>query len=257
MRLSLFLAGLALCPILSNAQTSDIEHGRAIYRSNCAFCHGLTGLGGRGPDLVGGPKKPDTELKRIIHDGIPGTTMAAFKSLDEPELDKLVGFMNYLRSSGVGTQKATGDPANGRRMYARHGCSGCHQIGNEGSAYGPDLTRVGGARSVKHLEDSITDPSSDIPEDYRGVTVVANDGRKTVGARVNEDSFTVQLRLQSQEFKSFIKDDVKEVAEMKQSLMPAYKGMPKNVLDDLVAYLTTLKGQASRGSDVKKVEGIR
>ena len=61
---------------------------------------------------------------------------------------------------------------------------------------------------------------------------MTKDGRKIVGARVNEDSFTVQLRLQSQEFKSFIKDDVKEVVEMKESLMPAYKGMPKNVLDD-------------------------
>jgi cytochrome c oxidase cbb3-type subunit III len=257
MRVRFSLFGLALCPLLALAQTSAIEQGRAIYRSNCAFCHGITGLGGRGPDLVGGPKKPDAELKRIIRDGIPGTTMAAFKSLDEPELNKLVGFLNHLRNSGVGTQKATGDPANGRRMYARHGCSGCHQIGIEGSTYGPDLTRVGGARSVKYLEDSITDPSSDIPAEYRGVTVVTKDGRKVVGARVNEDSFTVQLRLQSQEFKSFIKDDVKEVVEMKESLMPAYKGMPKNVLDDLVAYLTTLKGQTSKGSDVRKVEGIR
>ena len=40
---------------------------------------------------------------------------------------------------------------------------------------------------------------------------------------------------------------------MKESLMPAYKGMPKNVLDDLVAYLTTLKTQPSKG-EVKKVE---
>ena len=74
---------------------------------------------------------------------------------------------------------------------------------------------------------------------------------------MNEDSFTVQLRFPSQEFRSFLKDDVKEVMEMKESLMPAYKGMPKNVLDDLVAYLTTLKGQSDKGSDVKKVEGIR
>jgi putative heme-binding domain-containing protein len=183
--------------------------------------------------------------------------MAAFSSLEEAELTKLVGFLNYLRGSGVGTQKATGDPANGRRMYARHGCSGCHQIGNEGSAYGPDLTRIGGARSVKYLEESLLDPSADIPEDYKGITVVTKDGGKVTGARVNEDSFTVQLRLPSQEFKSFIKEDAKEVVPMKQSLMPSYKSMPKNVLDDLVAYLTTLKGQTSKGSDVKKVEGIR
>src|SRR3954447_7879750 len=191
---------VVLCPLMSCAQTSEIEQGRAIYRSNCAFCHGLTGLGGRGPDLVGGQKKPDAELKRIIHNGVPGTTMAAFTGLEPTELDNLVGFLNYLRGTEAGTQKATGDPANGRRMYARHGCSGCHQIGTEGSAYGPDLTRIGGARSVRYLEQSITEPSADIPEDYRGVTIVSKDGSKPQGARVNEDAFTVQLRLPSQEF---------------------------------------------------------
>src|SRR3954453_9433310 len=109
-----FIWSLAvLCPLMSCAQTSAVEQGRAIYRSNCAFCHGLTGLGGRGPDLVGGQKKPDAEIKRIIHKGVPGTTIGRFSSLEEAELTKLVAFLNYLRGSGVGTQKATGDPANG------------------------------------------------------------------------------------------------------------------------------------------------
>jgi cytochrome c oxidase cbb3-type subunit III len=243
---------LALCPLLA-AQTSDIEHGRAIFRSNCAFCHGLTGLGGRGPDLVSGEKKPDAELKTVISKGIPGTTMPAFGNFSEDELNRLVAFLGHLRGTGVGLQKATGNPENGRRMYARHGCSGCHQIGAEGSTYGPDLTRIGGARSVKYLEESILEPSADIPADSRGVTVVTNDGSRVVGVRVNEDSFTVQLRLQSQAFRSFVKDDQREVIHMKESLMPAYKGMPKTVLDDLVAYLTTLKTQPSKG-EVKKVE---
>ena len=246
-----------LYPSLALAQTSAIEKGRAIYRSNCAFCHGLTGLGGRGPDLVSGAKKSDTELRRIIREGVPGTTMPAFRSLALEETIQVVGFLNHLRGSGVGVQKAIGDPVNGRKMYARHGCSGCHQIGTEGSVYGPELTRIGGARSVKYLEESIAEPAADIPEQYRGVIVVTRDGRKIVGARVNEDSFTVQLRLPSQEFQSFIKDDVKQVADMTESLMPAYKGMPKKVLDDIVAYLATLKGQTRQGADVKKVEGIR
>ena len=77
----------------------------------------------------------------------------------------------------------------------------------EGSTYGPDLTRIGGARSVKYLEESIVDPSADIPADYQGVTVVTKEGSRVVGVRVNEDSFTVQLRLPSQEFRSFVKDD--------------------------------------------------
>ena len=49
-----FLIGLvALCPLA--AQNGDpLEDGKALYRSNCAFCHGLTGGGGRGPALAQG-----------------------------------------------------------------------------------------------------------------------------------------------------------------------------------------------------------
>jgi cytochrome c oxidase cbb3-type subunit III len=256
MRLRVFLLLAALCPVYAPAQTSAIEQGRGIYRSNCAFCHGISGLGGRGPDLVSGQKKPDDELKSIITKGVPGTTMPAFSSMEGDELERLVEFLNHLRAAGLGAKQATGDPANGRRMYVRHACSGCHQIGSEGSTYGPDLTRIGGARSVKYLKESIVEPSADIPPDYRGVAVVTKDGKKVTGVRVNEDSFTVQLRLPSQEFRSFVKDEVKEVIHVTESLMPGYKGMPKTVLDDLVAYLTTLKGQA-QGAEVKKVEGIR
>ena len=158
---------LALCPLLA-AQTSEIEHGRAIFRSNCAFCHGLTGLGGRGPDLVSGEKKPDAELKTVISKGIPGTTMPAFGNFSEDELNRLVAFLGHLRGTGVGLQKATGSPENGRRMYARHGCSGCHQIGAEGSTYGPDLTRIGGARSVKYLEESIVRAFRGYPGRFSG-----------------------------------------------------------------------------------------
>jgi cytochrome c oxidase cbb3-type subunit 3 len=256
MLLRFLVPALSLCAV-AMPQTSVIEKGRALYRSNCAFCHGLTGLGGRGPDLVSGTKKPDAELRRIIHSGVPGTTMPAFNSFAAEETTQVVAFLNHLRGSGAGVQKPTGDPANGRKMYARHGCSGCHQIGAEGSVYGPELTRIGGARSVKYLEESILEPSADIPDQYRGVTVVTRDGRKVVGARVNEDSFTVQLRLPSQEFRSYIKEDVQQVLHMTESLMPAYKGMPKNVADDIVAYLVTLKGQTRQGADVQKVEGRR
>src|SRR5688572_347145 len=86
------LIALLCCPSFVFPQTLAVEKGRAIYRSNCAFCHGITGLGGRGPDLVGGTKKTDTELRRIIRDGVPGTSMPAFKSLAPEETVQVVGF---------------------------------------------------------------------------------------------------------------------------------------------------------------------
>jgi mono/diheme cytochrome c family protein len=91
------------------AQTSNLEHGRAMHRSNCAFCHGLTGLGGRGPDLVTRQRNSDTDLKNIIREGVPGTTMPAFTAIEEPELSRRVAFLRYLAGRAAVKQNVTGD----------------------------------------------------------------------------------------------------------------------------------------------------
>jgi cytochrome c oxidase cbb3-type subunit III len=249
-----------LCTIAASsalAQTSGLEHGRATYRSNCAFCHGLTGLGGRGPSLVTSQRKSEAEVKRIVKDGVPGTTMPAFTSIEEPDLTRLVQFISHLAGSAVATEKLTGDPQNGRRLYTKNGCASCHQIGFEGSTYGPELTRIGASRSAAYLRESIVEPSHDIPQEYEGVTVTTNEGKRITGVRVNEDSFSVQLRTPNERFQSFIKTHVKQITHDKQSLMPAYTKMQKADLDDLVAYLASLRGEIHRGGSVKEAEGIR
>jgi cytochrome c oxidase cbb3-type subunit 3 len=242
---------------LASAQTSAIEQGRAMYRSNCAFCHGLTGLGGRGPDLVSGNPKSDEETKRIVKQGVPGSTMPAFSDMEDSELNKLVAFLKHLAGSTTLQQKPTGDPGKGRKIYARSGCAGCHQIDNEGSTYGPELTRIGGARALKYLEESLTEPSADIPSNFEGVSVIGADGRKVTGIRVNEDTFSVQLRLPNERYRSFIKADARQVIYEKNSLMPAYKQLSRADLDDLLAYLASLKARADQAGRVKEAEGIR
>src|SRR3954466_927722 len=97
---------LSLCVIAVSAfaQTSEVEHGQALYRSNCAFCHGLTGLGGRGPNLISGEHKTDAEVKHIISNGMPGSTMPAFDTLSDAQLDQLVAFIHHLAGSPVATE---------------------------------------------------------------------------------------------------------------------------------------------------------
>jgi cytochrome c oxidase cbb3-type subunit 3 len=222
--------------LFSPASQDEVTRGQSIYRSNCAFCHGLTGLGGRGPNLVSHPP-PDADIKRIVKNGVPGTTMPAFGDFDDEDLSALVTFVKHLAGSAPAGEKITGDPARGKQTYAKLGCANCHQIGTEGSTYGPELTRIGGARPVHYLEESITAPSVDVPPEYQGVLVTTADGRKVQGVRVN------------------LGKDAKDVVESKTSLMPPYK-LPKPELDDLVAYLTTLRAEAAQGQ-AKKAEGIR
>ncbi len=255
MRISFVAAAALVYSSAVFAQPSEVELGKAVYRSNCAFCHGLTAQGGRGPNLATGEPRSDEAIKKIVRNGVPGSTMPAFDSFDPDELNSLVAFLKSLSGSASAEQVA-GDPEKGTQIYARNGCAGCHQIGRAGSTYGPDLSRVGGGRPVKYLRESIVDPSADIPDEFHGVTIITKDGRRVTGVRVNEDSFTVQLRLPSQLYRSFVKEEVKQVIDEKNSLMPAYKGLGKQDMEDLLAYLHTLRGQDEKGT-AKSAEAVR
>ncbi len=71
---------------------------------------------------------------------------------------------------------------------------GCHSINGEDGVAGPDLSTIGTARSPSHLRESLTDPQAAVPEDYLLVTVVPKKGPSVTGLRVNEDSFSIQVR---------------------------------------------------------------
>lgn len=241
------------------AQAQDIHSGRALFRSNCAFCHGVNALGGRGPSLVTAriaQNTPDASLGMIIHKGIAGTSMPGFDNIEGDDLDHLIAYIRSLSAAGVSSAPVAGDPKHGAQVYARNGCSSCHRIGNSGSDYGPALTRVGGARSQEYIRQSIVDPSADIPPDYQGVTVVTNQDKKLSGTRINEDTFSLQMRLQNDKFALFKKSELKNVSYMTKSLMPFYDKLPKNDLQDLLAYLDTLRGDAAATRDAAKAKGI-
>ncbi len=233
------------------------DSGSNIYRANCAFCHGLDGRGGRGPSLVSPHVQQETSdeaLKTIVHGGISGTGMPAF-DLEPSDLDALVQSLHRLGNQGASSGPATGDSTRGGTLFAKNGCASCHRIGDQGSVFGPDLSRIGAARSPDYLHDSIVNPSADIAPDYTGVLVETSDGHKITGVRLSEDTFTVHLRLLNQTFAGFDKSSVRQVTALDQSLMPAYS-LPTKDLQDLVAYLASLKGQPA-GQVVLREKGIQ
>jgi putative heme-binding domain-containing protein len=253
-------AALLLCSSLAWSQSdADLADGKATFRSNCAFCHGLTGGGGRGPTLNSGHLlhgSTEQDIKNVVTNGVPGTSMPAFE-FEKDELTRLVAYIRTLAGSAAKAAPVVGDPEQGRKVYERSGCAACHHIGTEGSVYGPELTRVGAGRSSEYIRESIVNPSADIPQEYGGVTVVTRDGKRITGVRINEDTFTVQLRDPSQNFQMFQKDEVQQVIPETKSLMPAYSSLAKDELQNLLAYLDTLRGDLHAGAGVKKAEGIR
>jgi putative heme-binding domain-containing protein len=257
MKLTFLFASL-LYPLCA-AQTNEggLEQGKAVFRSNCAFCHGLTAQGGRGPSLISSAllrSSADDAIKVIITRGVPGTTMPAFE-FQKDDLNNLVQFLHSL-SGSHGEVKLPGDPTAGQLVYGHNGCANCHRIGNSGSIYGPELTRIGSGRSLEYLRESLVDPSADIADNYGGVTVVLKDGRRISGVRINEDTFTVQIRKPDQAFALFDKSEAREVIHETRSMMPAYNHLSAVDLENLLSYLATLRGQQASGAEANKAGGI-
>jgi cytochrome c oxidase cbb3-type subunit III len=86
--------------------------------------------------------------------------------------------------------------------------------------------------------------------------VVTRDGRRVTGVRVNEDTFTVQIRKPDQAFATFDKSELKEVIHESKSMMPAYNQLSASDLRNLLAYLSTLRGDQAGGAEANKAGGI-
>jgi cytochrome c oxidase cbb3-type subunit III len=259
MELLRFLVPLLCASALIAQSGTDLAEGKATFRSNCAFCHGLTGAGGRGPALNTGRflhGSTDEALKSVIRNGVSGTTMPAFELLQPDDIEKVVLFIRSLSNSGSGSAAVSGDVAKGREVYEKNGCAGCHRIGTMGGVLGPELTRVGAGRPVEYLRESIVNPSADVPDEFAAVTVITRDGKRISGIRINEDTFSVQLRDTSQNFRMFQKGDVQDVIHETKSLMPAYTKLSPDDLQNLLAYLASLR-EGSTGGGVRKPEEIR
>ncbi len=239
------LAAGAETPVKLPTSRADLLRGEKLFEVQCALCHGPKGVGGRGPMLTRAklPRAPDdAALLKILDEGIRGTEMPGAGAMSDREMRQTAA---YVRSLGkVALKPVPGDPARGAEIYRGKGnCVGCHSIHGAGGVAGPDLSAIGDSRSAAYLRESVVNPGAAVPEGYLLVTVATNSGQRVTGARVNEDSFSIQVRDSSGRSYSFWKKDLAQVDRQPgKSPMPSYQGQLADAeLTDLVAYLASLK----------------
>ena len=248
-----FLLPLALCGVLldcaSDKTSLDRTTGKNLFVNHCGRCHGVKGTGGAAPSLARAVLRhaaDDEELFKVIKDGFPETGMPETLQMSDQEIRQVVGHVRAL-----GRKKAvplTGDPRKGKTVYSQGECATCHTVSGEGGNQGPDLSDIGARRGADHLRGAVLSPGDEKVLDPFGfqqflvVRAVTRDGRQVRGARVNEDTFTIQLRTPKDLLYSFNKSELEELSrELNASLMPGYEGVfSENDLDDLVAYLAGL-----------------
>ena len=108
---------------------------------------------------------------------------------------------------------------------------------------GPSLTDVGERRSAVYLRAKLVDPSSDIPDSFRLVELKTVSGLAVAGTRLNEDTWSIQVRDFDGNPHSFWKRDLAELKADHRTPMPSYRTrFSKQELDDIVAFLAGLRG---------------
>ncbi len=223
----------------------DLAAGKLIFEGHCALCHGMEGGGGRGPSL----RRPklthaadDEALKSVIENGIaPDMPEGWYLSKED-----IAGVAAYVRNLGnVPPEILPGDPLRGKAIYARSGCSACHILNGEGSGFGPDLTDVGARRGSAHLRGTLQNPAKTIPENFLLVEAITNSGQSVRGIRLNEDTFTIQLKDQQGRFYSFRKSELRALKTLRgETPMPAYGSVLSAAeLDDLINFLSSQRGK--------------
>ena len=228
-------------PHLNNKES--IRGGMSLYRRYCGECHALDATGYRGPNLIAymANGAADEAMFQVIRKGVPGTEMPQSNRPDH-EILQIIAYLRNIGTVAPAETMPAGNLANGQQLFAKQ-CQNCHRIAGKGGRLGPDLSRIGAARTQAALVREIRTPHEWIPPAYETVTIVTKDGQKIRGIKKNEDAFSVQVMDMRERIQGYLKSNA-EVTVEKNSLMPAFdaKRLPDSDLTDLVGYLSTLRG---------------
>ena len=238
---------VGLCSALTlHAEEGNLARGERLFNAHCAICDSVGGTGGRGPTLTVPTFRRaanDAALARIIDNGITGTEMPGTWAINDDETRQIVGYVRSL--ARVEKVNLPGDPERGKAIYEATDCASCHIVSGKGRGIGPELTDIGRRRSPAYLSRSIVQPAADTPESFLLILAVSDSGEPVEGMRVNEDSFTVQLRDIEGTLHSLRKGELKTYRKLfGRTIMPNYaQKLSRAEIDDLVAYLAGLRGE--------------
>jgi putative membrane-bound dehydrogenase-like protein len=144
-----------------------------------------------------------------------------------------------LARLGEVLKSGNGDPYPGKRLY-KQSCGKCHLLFGDGGRIGPDLTSFKRDDNLRILL-NVVNPSAEIREGFESFLVLTGDGRALNGFLYDQDPQVVVLRGADGQNVTIPRDNIEEMIQQKQSLMP--EGLLKDLTDqqvrDLFAFLRT------------------
>ena len=217
--------------------------GKQMFTSICAGCHGLDGRGAeRAPNIADRPqvqRLSDAQISNIISNGIPGTGMPPFHSLQPSDLEAIVGYLRILQGKKQ-TLKLPGDPDQGETaFFGKAGCSSCHMVRGKGGFIASDLSTYASTHEVEQIRSAITTQNQGTNRQARLVTATTRGGEKVLGRIRNEDNFSLQMETLEGKFFSLPKSDLTGLEYSSEALMPSdYSSkLSPSDLNNIISYL--------------------
>ena len=138
--------------------------------------------------------------------------------------------------------KMQGDVTMGNAVYLKT-CSTCHQVGGQGVAFGPALTKIGSKLTKDALYVSIIHPDAGVSFGYEGYVFNLKDGNVVAGIISSETADAVEVNTPGGSKQKIAKSQIKSRKQMDNSMMPAtlYQTLTQKELVNLVEYLFSLK----------------
>jgi putative heme-binding domain-containing protein len=189
----------------------------------------------------------DASFAWIIENGIPGTSMPGNWMLGRKEMGQVIAFVRSL--SSVEKESITGDMQKGLAVFEKANCLTCHSVNGKGTSLGPDLKGVSMRRSGSYISEVLVNPGKSKITDmdgfslYQVVELVTAEGILIKGLRMNEDTYSIQLKDLENRIYSFRKDKLKSIKRVNEGgVMPSYSQILSiDERQNLVAYLLNLK----------------
>jgi putative heme-binding domain-containing protein len=138
----------------------------------------------------------------------------------------------------------------GRSLFRAANCVGCHQLGGEGKAFGPDLAKLEPKKqTAEAILKAIIEPSADIEDKYRSRIFQMSSGAIVTGMVTKEDDQSIHVMVDP-----LAKGEptILEKSEIEGEKTSAISTMPQGLLNRLTREeILDLVGYVLAGGDKK------
>ena len=234
-----------------------VERGLPLYNSNCGYCHGDRGKGGKaGPDLIASTitlhDEDGVQLAEFVHGAQHSKTAKVEAS--EAQMADIAAYLHsrIIYASGRGDihidEVLVGNAQAGQQYFnGAGGCTKCHSVTS-------DLKGIGGKYDPVALQDHVVMPRTGRGGFGRGggapnptapyAVVTLPSGEKIQGQPVLNTDFYVTLRLADGSTKTWAREKgipKVDIVDPLQAHVEIMQHLTDTDMHNLTAYLATLK----------------